>query len=38
MSVDAENPLLLEILTGSATSYTYKTDEQIVDVNIFFNA
>lgn len=34
MSVDSENPLLLEILTGSSTSYTYKPEDQIVDVKL----
>ena len=33
MSVDPENPLLIEILSGSSTSYTYNPTEQIVDVN-----
>lgn len=32
MSIDSENPLLLEVLTASSTSYTYKPDDQIVDV------
>lgn len=31
MTVDPENPLLIEILSGSSTSYTYKPDESIVD-------
>jgi len=31
MSVDPENPLLIEILSGSSTSYTYKPSDQIVD-------
>jgi len=31
MSIDPENPLLLEVLTASSTSYTYKPDDQIVD-------
>jgi len=31
MSVDPENPLLIEILTGSSTSYAYNPAEQIVD-------
>jgi len=35
MSVDPENPLLIEILTGSSTSYAYNPAEQIVDVNFF---
>ena len=35
MSVDPENPLLIEILSGSSTSYTYNPAEQIVDVNFF---
>lgn len=32
MSIDTENPLLVEILTGSSTAYTYKPSEQIIDV------
>jgi oligosaccharyltransferase complex subunit beta len=31
MTVDPENPLLIEILTGSVTAYTYKPDEAITD-------
>jgi len=33
MSIDSENPLLIEVLTGSSTSYTYKPTDQIVDVS-----
>ncbi len=32
MTIDSENPLLLEILTASNTAYTYKPDEQITEV------
>lgn len=31
MSVDPENPLLVEVLTGSPTSYTYNPDSSIAD-------
>jgi oligosaccharyltransferase complex subunit beta len=31
MSIDAENPLLIEILTGSPTSYTYNPSTQVTD-------
>lgn len=33
MSIDSENPLLIEVLSGSSTSYTYKPTDQIVDVS-----
>jgi hypothetical protein len=33
MTADPENPLLIEILSGSSSSYTYKPDESIVDVS-----
>ena len=33
MTVDSENPLLLEVLTASETAYTYKPDEQITEVS-----
>lgn len=33
MTVDPENPLLIEVLSGSSSSYTYKPDEPIVDVS-----
>jgi hypothetical protein len=32
MTADPENPLLLDILTASTTSYVYKPDEKITDV------
>ncbi len=32
MTIDSENPLLLEILSASNTAYTYKPDESIVEV------
>ena len=31
MTVDSENPLLIEVLTGSPTSYTHKPDTTITD-------
>ena len=33
MTADPENPLLLDILTGSSASYTYKPDDSITDVS-----
>lgn len=36
MTIDPENPLLVEVLSGSASSYTYKPDESISEVSFFF--
>lgn len=33
MSIDSENPLLLEVLTTSATAYAYKPDEPVIEVH-----
>ncbi len=33
MTTDPENPLLIDVLTASQTAYTYKPNEQIVDVS-----
>jgi hypothetical protein len=35
MTIDPENPLLVEVLSGSASSYTYKPDESISEVSFF---
>ena len=34
LTSDQENPLLIDILTGSATSYTYNPSEAISEVHI----
>lgn len=37
MTIDPENPLLVEVLSGSASSYTYKPDESISEVSFFLS-
>jgi len=37
MTTDPENPLLIDVLSASQTAYTYKPNEQIVDVSFRFN-
>jgi hypothetical protein len=37
MTIEPENPLLIEVLRGSPTSYTYKPDEKITDVKKTLN-
>lgn len=34
--VDAENPLVLPLLTGDSTAYSYNPDQQIKEVKYFF--
>jgi hypothetical protein len=37
MTIDPENPLLIEVLSGSPTSYTYKPEDSISEVRVFYD-